>query len=208
MLTCVYIDGFNLYYGALRGTPYKWLNLHRMCSLLLPRHDIAAIKYFTARVAARPADPGQPVRQETFLRALRTLPAIEIIFGHFLANDVLMPVAPGQPGLPRFVRVTKTEEKGSDVNLATHLVADGFRRRYECAVLVTNDSDLLEPVRVVREELLCPVGILNPHRHPSRALLRYASFVKPIRKGVLMAAQFPAVLSDGTGSFRKPTDWS
>ena len=27
MRTRVYVDAFNLYYGALRGTPYKWLDL-------------------------------------------------------------------------------------------------------------------------------------------------------------------------------------
>jgi hypothetical protein len=46
----VYIDGFNLYYGALKGTPYKWLDLSRLCQTLLPSDTIHEIKYFTARV--------------------------------------------------------------------------------------------------------------------------------------------------------------
>ena len=53
----VYIDGFNLYYGALRGTPYKWLDLARLCQALLPSDTIQEIKYFTARVSARPSKP-------------------------------------------------------------------------------------------------------------------------------------------------------
>jgi len=53
MRTCVYVDGFNLYYGALRNTPYKWLDVARLCGLLLPNHDITRIAYFTARVSAR-----------------------------------------------------------------------------------------------------------------------------------------------------------
>lgn len=207
MVTYVYVDGFNLYYGAVRGTSYKWLDINHLCGLLLPRHSIAKIKYFTARVGARPSDPGQPVRQETFLRALRTLPNVEIIFGHFLSNDVMMPVASGQPALPRYVKVTKTEEKGSDVNLATHLLWDGFRGLYQAAVLITNDSDLLEPVRIVRQELGKTVGILNPHKHPSRALLKHASFLKPIRAGVLASAQFPPHLTDAVGRFQKPPTW-
>ena len=77
--TIVYIDGFNLYYGAVKGTPYKWLDLRRMCQLLLPPNDIRRIKYFTARVIARPNDPNQPTRQETYLRALRSIPDLEII---------------------------------------------------------------------------------------------------------------------------------
>lgn len=90
MRTNIYVDGFNLYYGALRGTPYKWLDIRRMCELLLPNHTIARIKYFTARISARPDDPGQPLRQQTYLRALRTLPETGIVYGHFLTNEVHM----------------------------------------------------------------------------------------------------------------------
>ena len=118
-----------------------------------------------------------------------------------------MPLAGGPPGTGQTARVIKTEEKGSDVNLATHLLWDGVRERYEAAVLVTNDSDLLEPVRIVRHELGRTVGILNPHRNPSRMLLRHATFVKPIRRGVLSASQFPAVLHDEHGRFTKPASW-
>ena len=207
MKTMVYVDGFNLYYGAVKGTPYKWLNIHQMCTLLLPRHTIAGIKYFTALVSARPGDPTQPVRQQTFLRALRTLPNMEIILGHFLANEVTMPLAGAPAGPTKYVKVVKTEEKGSDVNLATHLLWDGFTGKYEAAVLITNDSDLLEPVRIVRQELKLVVGILNPHRHQSQVLRREASFVKPIRTGVLQASQFPVSLSDRQGTFHKPAGW-
>ncbi len=57
MDTYVYIDGFNLYYGALKGTQYKWLNLQKLCELVLPNNKIAYIKYYTARVKDRPDDP-------------------------------------------------------------------------------------------------------------------------------------------------------
>lgn len=207
MKTYVYVDGFNLYYGAVKGTPHKWLDIAKMCQLLLPKHQIERIKYFTARVSARPGDPGVPTRQQTFLRALRTLPNLDIIYGHFLTNEVTMPLAGCAPGAQKYARVIKTEEKGSDVNLATHLLRDGFSGLFDAAVLVTNDSDLLEPVRIVREELKKVVGILNPHRHPSRVLLKYASFVKPIRRGVLMTSQFPQTLRDANGVIQRPADW-
>ena len=51
--TRIYIDGFNLYYGAVKDTPYRWLDVRRMCELLLPEYSIETIKYFTARVSAR-----------------------------------------------------------------------------------------------------------------------------------------------------------
>lgn len=207
MRTNVYVDGFNLYYGALKGTSHRWLDLGRLCGLLLPRNPIHRIKYFTAYVSARPNDVDQPIRQQTYLRALRTIPNLEIVLGHFLVSECWMLAAAPPPGAPRYVKVVKSEEKGSDVNLAAHLVWDGFRGDYEAAVLITNDSDLLEPVRIVREELRLPVGILNPHKHPSRALLRYASFTKQVRQGALAASQFPPMLSDAGGTFRKPAVW-
>jgi uncharacterized LabA/DUF88 family protein len=93
----------------------------------------------------------------------------------------------GQP--QRYARVIKTEEKGSDVNLATHLLHDAHRGRFDVAVVISNDSDLLEPIRIVRRELGKSVGILNPHPKPSRALLPHIDFIKPIRAGALRAAQ-------------------
>jgi len=204
MKTIVYVDGFNLYYGALKGTPFKWLNLDQLCCHLLPKSEIVGIKYFTALVNARPNDLQQPIRQQIYLRALQTLPHLEIIYGHFLAHEILMPRAddPAQT-----VKVLKTEEKGSDVNLAAHLVNDGHLGRYETAVLITNDSDLLEPVKIVRHELNLPVGILNPQRRPSWVLKQHATFIKPIRRGVLKASQFPKTLQDANGRFRKPATW-
>jgi len=207
MITNVYVDGFNLYYGAVKGTAYKWLNIDHLCRLLLPNRSINRIKYFTARVSARPNDPGQPMRQEIYLRALRTLPNLEIIFGHFLTTVVSMPLARCPSSNQKYASVVKTEEKGSDVNLATHLLYDGFKGNFQEAVLITNDSDLLEPIKIITDELKYRVGILNPHPKPSRALVRYASFIKQIRKGALSISQFPTQLQDGNGVFHKPPTW-
>ncbi|MGH7816084.1 MAG: NYN domain-containing protein [Candidatus Binatia bacterium] len=203
----VYIDGFNFFYGAVKGTPYKWLDFGKMCRLVLPNHQINKIKYFTAEVHARPHDPQQPARQQTYFRALRTTTNLEIILGHFLISKVSMLIAGSPANAPQYARVVKTEEKGSDVNLATHLLMDGFKSDYEMAVLVTNDSDLLEPIKVVRYALNLPVGLLNPHKRPSHALLPHATFIKQIRKGVLAASQFPATMTDKQGNFHKPASW-
>jgi uncharacterized LabA/DUF88 family protein len=205
--TNVYVDGFNLYYGALKGTKYKWLDLMQMCQLLLPQNTIHCIKYFTARVNARPNNPDQPVRQQAYIRALQTLPNLRVVFGHFLTSEVMMPVAYPVQGQPRYIKVIKTEEKGSDVNLATHLLNDGYKKDYDIAVVITNDSDLLEPIRIVRQELGLRVGILNPHKRPSRALLPHVMFIKQIRVGVLAQSQFPNTLTDANGTFSKPRGW-
>jgi len=207
MDTVVYIDGFNLYYGAVKNTPYKWLNVQTMCQLLLPNHHIVKVKYYTARVSARPNDPGQPIRQQTFLRALTTIPDLEIVYGQFLQSTIQMPLANPQPGGPRFATVIKTEEKGSDVNIATHMVHDAHRGLYETAVIVSNDSDLVEPVKIVRYDLHKEVGMLNPHKRPSYDLRQHVTFMKTIREGVLRQSQFPNQLTDANGVFHKPPSW-
>ena len=114
-------------------------------------------------------------------------------------------VAAGQR--PQFVRVMKTEEKGSDVNLASHLLHDAHMGRFDLGVVISNDSDLLEPIKLVREHLKKRIGVLNPHKHPSRAILPHIDFIKQIRAGVLQAAQFAPTLSDQHGTFTKPTSW-
>ena len=207
MRTHVYVDGFNLYYGCVKGTPFKWLNLVELCRILLPRNDVRAIKYFTARVDSRPGDPGQATRQEMYFRALRTLPAVEIVLGHFLSNTINLPLADGSG----FARVLKTEEKGSDVNLATHLIHDAHRGIIDCAVVVSNDSDLAEPMRIVRDELNLVVGLISPttkkDRHPSRQLKDCSTFMKSIRKSALENSQFPSTLNDSKGTIRRPAAW-
>ena len=204
--TSIYVDGFNLYYGALKNAPYRWLDLSKLCSFLLPAHSINSIKYFTARVSNTKDDPRKSARQATYFRALKTIDICWIYFGHFLTHTVQMPLV-SPTSKRRFATVRKTEEKGSDVNLATHLICDGYENTYDAAVLITNDSDLAEPVRIIREQLGKTVGILNPHKHPSRTLHQYATFFKSIRKGVLRQSQFPDQLRDPKGLFRKPPGW-
>lgn len=201
--TYVYVDGFNLYFGAVRNTPYKWLNIDALCRRLLPKNDIAKIKYFTARVSGI-NDPDRPRRQEVFLRALRTLPNCEIHFGRFVSHKVFMPLVTPASG-QKFAQVIETKEKGSDVNLAVHLLNDAWRGEYEVAVVVSNDSDLVEAIRIVRQQLHKTVGIVNPHDRPSVELHKEADFRLQLRPGILAAAQFPDAIP-GT-AIHKPVGW-
>lgn len=122
------------------------------------------------------------------------VPNLSVHFGHFLSHEISARlVNPSRQGSP-FRQVWKTEEKGSDVNLASHLLIDGFRAKYDLAVVISNDGDLKEPVHFVRHELNAPVGVLNPHQTHNWALsprsLPHGSFYKPIRRGALAASQF------------------
>ena len=208
--TYVYADGLNLYYGAVKKKPYRWLNIRHLCELLLPHHTIQKIKYFTAEVSERTDDPDTDklARQQIFLRALGTLPDFEIIYGMFISRDVMMPLKDPPAKGSRLVKVIRTEEKETDVNIATHLIHDAHQQKFKSAVLVTNDSDLKEPTRIAREDLDLEVRILNPHCGTlSGVLAEQASFIEPITEGALKASQFPDTLRDGTGEFHKPEAW-
>ena len=205
--TLVYVDAFNLYYGCLKGTPYKWLDLARLCEAALPPNDVVAIRYFTARVSARGTDASAPTRQQIYLRALATLPTVSVHFGQFATHRVRLPLADPSPGGPRTAEVLRTEEKGSDVNLATAMLVDGFKGRFEAAVVVSNDSDLVAPIRAVREELGLVVGVLNPHHRTPSVLARHVDFVKPIRPSVVARSQLPDQLTDAVGTITKPERW-
>jgi hypothetical protein len=210
LLTNFYIDAFNLYYGCLKGTAYKWLNLEAVCKLSFPADQVHRIRYFTALVKARPQDPQQPVRQQTYLRALRTLSCVTIHYGHYLQKPVMMPYATPPAGGPATVRVLKSEEKGSDVNLATALLVDAFDNDFEQAVIVSNDSDLAYPIGVVRQKFKLPVVVLFPcggSRRPSYHLSQVATSSPIINPAHLATAQFPNPMTDSTGQFHKPASW-
>lgn len=210
LTTYVYIDGFSLYYGALKRTPYKWLNVDKLCRLLLPNFQIARVHYFSAPIPARPDDESIRTRQEIYLRALRTLPGVQISLGTFASYPTYMRLVDPPPGGSAFAHVIKNEEKCSDVNLATQLLVDGFRDRFEAAVVISNDSDLTGAIQAIRSELARPVGLLNPERNRkrwSRLLLQHVDFFKPVRGGVLRAAQLPPVLHDAAGALHKPPAW-
>jgi uncharacterized LabA/DUF88 family protein len=200
-----YIDAFNLYYGALQGTSYKWLDLRALLERLFPQNDIRRIRYFTARVGARPGDLQQPQRQAVYLRALQTLPGVSIHYGTFLQHRVPMRLVHPPPVGSKYALVYKTEEKGSDVALASHLLLDGFRKEYEAAIVVSNDSDLAEPVRMVKEDLGLKVGVANPHKRRSKEL--EGDFFRQIRPSHLKSAQLPPTLTDEKGTFHRPPSW-
>lgn len=210
MRTYIYVDGFNLYYGAVKGTPYKWLDLRALFSrLLAPHHQILSIKYFTARITARDGDSGAPLRQDVYLRALqRYVPDLSIHYGHFLSHPVKMPLSKPTAG-QKFAEVIKTEEKGSDVNIALHLLNDAWHDRYDCAIVVSNDSDLAESLRLVRVERRKRIGIVTPGdpklRPVAVQLRRYSHFTLSITPELLAASQLPDPLPGTT--IRKPDAW-
>ena len=211
--TIVYVDGLNFYYGEVRGTPWKWLNPESLFrEILRPQNKLIRIKYFTARVAPTSRDPHVNLRQDAYLRALEVYcPLLELYYGHFLRHAISMENAHPPP---ERVEVWRNEEKGSDVNLALHVLNDAWRDAYDCAVIVSNDSDLAESLRLVRQERHKIIGLIAPgansrkkqdRRETSKELKQYADFTRPIYAWMLEKSQLPDSIP-GT-NIHKPTDW-
>lgn len=203
--TIVYVDGFNFYYGAARPIGERWIDLASLSETRLPRNRIVEVRPYSAMVSERPGDPGKPIRQATYHRALLTRPLMRLVLGHFLAHRRRMPLA-AKPS--ERVEVLHTEEKGTDVDLATDLVHDAHLGRFEIAVVVSNDGDLERPIAVVAEDLDLPVGLVNPQRHrQSRTLARHARFIKTIRPGDLRGSRLPDRIEDRHGVILRPDGW-
>lgn len=107
------------------------------------------------------------------------------------------------------IKVLKYEEKGSDVNLGTHLVRDAFTNAFDVAVVLTNDSDLVEPIRITTSEAGKRVGLFAPVKFPNQSLINVSSFHLHIRTGHLARSQFSGQIKMPDGSvISKPPSWT
>lgn len=229
-----YIDGFNLYHGlgelvaaSGQAMSWKWLDVRALSQAFAPHDQLGRVRYFTARVTSTPHDPSQHVRQQTYIRALETLPGLSVHLGQFKVRKQRMPIVDrptpaaqaqiaqlgvnlkAHPDGNITAKVWRTEEKGSDVNLATMLLVDAFRNDFDKAIVFSNDTDLCEPIRIVVAELGLPVVVVNPRGHIQSALeLRnVASGTRSVRLSALANAQLPTSLTDPAGTFTKPAIW-
>lgn len=227
MDTIAYIDAFNLYFGALKPCRCKWLDLETWLDRQFPRNTITRIKYFTARVKPFEGDDGPCRRQDAYLSALASLPRVEVIEGHYLVKETTALLAVAPPNGPRQVKIIKSEEKQSDVNIASHMLLDACRNRFDAAIVVSGDGDLSTPIRMVISEFSKPVVVLNPQRRSSYHLEQVATAYRGthfrwdrrkgkeiktrndgIRPGLLKAAQLPASITLADGSvISKPGNW-
>lgn len=203
----VYIDGLNLYYGAVRKTSYKWLDLEQLCNRLLPGYDIIEIKYFTSMVLGLPGNTGAPQRQEIYLRALRTIGILSIYYGKIKPFKREKKVVTSPHQSEKWVRIYDHEEKQTDVSLAVHLVKDAVQGLCDTAVLITNDSDFSPAIEMVEESTETSVMLVNPDRRGRRNRDLKASEYRQIRKNTLANSQFPFKMSDKNGKFHKPDSW-
>ena len=200
----VYVDGFNLYYG-LRSKGwrrYYWLDLRRLAeNLLRPGQSLVAVRYFTTRVSSQADDPDKPVRQNTYLEALATLPDLHIHYGYYLAKDRTC---------PRCGATWETyEEKMTDVNIAVELLGDAQDDAFDTAIIISGDSDLTGPVSAVRRRYPEKRVIVTfPPNRVSKQLRKEATESSIIGRKVLSDSQLPDRVAKADGYIlTRPPRW-
>ena len=211
--TLVYVDGFNLYHRAMkhgRFGEFRWLDIARFCRVLLPRNHVTLVRYFTADLHPLKWDTGPADRQRVYLRAVRSLQDVVVHKGRFAVRQIVRPEVRTSQSIdapPRMVSVWTFEERGSDVNLASYLLRDGFLGAYDVAVVISDDSDLVEPIRIVRRDVGKPVGIVQ--LRPRSAFAAEGDFRIHPRRWHFERSQLPheLPLPDG-GVVRKPPEWN
>ena len=196
-----YVDGFNLYYGMKEGgwNDVLWLNVKQLAiSLLKGDQRLLSTKYFTSRLRNH---PHKERKQTTYLDALATVSELSIYYGHY------------QSHIEECRRCGHTypyaNEKMTDVNIATELLIDSFNDRFDTALLITGDSDLVPPIKAIHSNFLNKRVLVG--FPPNRFNLN----VKNVARGSFMIgrkklkdAQFPDQVAKHNGYIlNKPGTW-
>ncbi len=228
----LYVDGYNLYYGRLRGSAFKWLDLVALGDQLVADRDqgerLDVVKLFTAHALANFATHGAASvqAQQDYHRALKVKHGdrFEVIYGKHSYDDdgALLPeFVAGQPyDRTRRVRVWKLEEKKTDVNLALSMYRDAAKGLVDRMILISNDSDaepaleaikadfphiMLGVVMPIRPPLVAAAGV---HRRASGSLANQADWViKHLSDDLLQRAQLPPLVPTRKKPIRKPAHW-
>jgi hypothetical protein len=238
----VYVDGFNLYYGARqscgRGTSgWRWLDVRALATTLIGERRnwedarVQRVVYCTAVIDGASNPKGQ-LAQDVYLKALRASGSVDHIeHGYYVARVRSAPLATQDAkGRPRLVRsdwpvvvhdgkrrvsggmfmvsYAYREEKGSDVNVASHLLIDALQGNIDAALVISNDSDLRFPLQQARQHV--PVGLVNPSPTYLAGALRGLA-----REGAgrhfwrqLVASDFRNhQLPDPAANYSRPEDW-
>jgi uncharacterized LabA/DUF88 family protein len=210
----IYVDGLNLFRRVLSGKPHlKWLDVIKLCELMIPTHEIVLVRYFTAVVKPGLRDPNNMHRQLVYLSALGTFePRLSIHLGRMISAERVYPLSPralDASGLAEMVKVRRNEEKGTDVALASNMVLDAALGSAELYVLLSSDSDFEPTLRILVEKLSSPVALMSPIQNPPRSLLSaHPKFVKTVRGGLVAKTQLPLTLKTKDGIIRRPREWT
>lgn len=196
----VYVDGYNLYFG-MRDAGFehcKWLDVYALAALLKNQdHELKEVKYFTARI---PSTTGKGKRQSVYIDALMTTP-VQLIYGQHRPEKI---------ECYECHRVfTHSKEKMTDVNIATHLIVDAYKNVYDVAMVISGDSDLVPPIRAVKE--IFPekkIFVALPPLRESSELRKCADSIFVIGRRKLEKALLPEIIENKYAfKISKPKEW-
>ena len=196
----VYIDGFNLYFGMHNSgfNDCKWLDIHALVELIKqPHYNIASIKYFTARISN---SQHKQKRQNVYLEALETTP-IKIIYGQFRNEETYCKVC-GQISY-------ESKEKMTDVNIATNLLMDAQDDSFDVAFIISGDSDLVPPIKLLRERFPTKdiITVFPPNRE-SNELKKNSTTSFTLGRNKLNLSQFAKNITSKNGyTLTRPESW-
>ena len=208
-----YVDGFNLYFG-LKDSGYKrfyWLNIQIMIQNLLREYQqLMLIKYFTARISGPEKGDSSKFaedleakrcRQAVFLEALETLAGFVTFYGHYLREKVQC--------LKCGRMWNNHEEKMTDVNIATEMLTDAFEDKFDTALLISADSDLVPTIKALKR--LFPkkqIIVFFPPGRFSAQLKNVADRQFTIGRRTLAKSQFPDQVIKADGHvLQRPQQW-
>ena len=196
----VYVDGFNLYFGMIdAGFDYcKWLNINLLVNNLLQNNQtLVEIKYFTSRVSN---NPEKQKRQNTYLEALESV-GVNIYYGNYQSDKL---------ECRRCGNIWPTyNEKMTDVNIATQILIDAFQDKYDMAMLISGDSDLVPPIKSVHEIFKNKrVFVAFPPKRHNQSVALMAKGSLTIGRKKLVDSQFALEVTKRDGYIlKKPKDW-
>jgi uncharacterized LabA/DUF88 family protein len=196
----VYVDGFNLYFGMLEAgiDGGKWLNVRLLAeNLLKPTQELLSVQYFTSRVSN---DPDKQKRQTTYIEALESV-GVRIHYGRYQSGSMTC---------QRCQHLWATyNEKMTDVNIATRMLIDAYQDRYDMAMLISGDSDLVPPIRAVHELFaLKRVFVAFPPKRHNQTIALCAKGSMTIGRRKIIESQFPETVRKSDGYIlRKPDEW-
>ena len=187
-----YIDGYNFYYGLrdARLRSSRWLDFSAMCrALLKDGQQLDLVRYFTTRVRNNAA---AAKRQSTFIDALIARGGIEIDFGHFISKNRQCKSCDH--------KWQQSEEKKTDVNIAVRLLEDAYDDRFDTAIVISGDSDLVPAIKAVRARFPCKrLVVASPPERVSEELRGAANTAITIYERTIRANRLPNPVVTSTG---------
>ncbi|WP_311970458.1 NYN domain-containing protein [Pseudomonas baltica] len=180
MRTACFVDGYNLFYGLLANSPYKWLNLPSLLAHILhvedPANTLHGISFFTSGVKPALATRGIASQhaQDTYIRALKAK-GVEVLMGLHQIESGKAPRFIDKktpPSRAEQVEIWKLEEKQTDVHIAISMYRLAVRqmtlpeeKRIQQIVLVSADTDMTPALRALRDDFPeLRLGVILPHR--------------------------------------------